>query len=111
MVFDAGEVPGWMKQYMVEGSRGLNFDPGLSDIISFEYHDVLNESQLPSVDMIIARDILSFLTAENVAGLLSEFSDKLAPEGALIVGDNEKISFAGWTEHEAPGIRWYTVAI
>ena len=86
----------------------MSFSPELSNSIVFEYHDILNENQLPTVNIIIAKDILSFLSPQDGAGLLREFSEKLTPEGVLIVGDNERIPGAGWAVHEASGIRWYT---
>ena len=67
---------------------------------------LLVSAKLPTI--IIAKDILSFLSPQDGAGLLREFSEKLTPEGVLIVGDNERIPGAGWAVHEASGIRWYT---
>ena len=107
LVFGANDIPEWMRRFTVEGSKGMSFSPELSESIVFEYHDILNENQLPSVNIIIAKDILSFLKPKDGVGLLNDFSDKLAPGGILIVGDHERVTGPGWSEHEAPGIRWY----
>jgi chemotaxis signal transduction protein/chemotaxis methyl-accepting protein methylase len=111
LVFGENEIPEWMRRFTVEGSKGSSFSPDLSESIVFEYHDILNENQLPAVSIVIAKDILSFLAPKDCAGLLSDFGDKLAPGGILIVGDHERIPSGSWTEHETPGIRWYTKTV
>ncbi len=108
MVFKPAELPAWIAEFTQEGRDGMIFKKQLSDAVFFEYHDVLNENQLPPVNVIVARDILSFHTAEGRAKVLADFQEKLIAGGTLILGDNERIKDGNWTEREASGFRWYT---
>lgn len=111
LVFGKSDIPEWMLTFTTEGAKGTCFSPELSESIIFEYHDILNGNQLPQVDIIIAKDILSFLSPKDGAGLLHDFNEKLISGGILIVGDNERIPGGVWEAHEGPGIRWYTRAV
>jgi purine-binding chemotaxis protein CheW len=62
----------------------------------FEYHDVLNDNPLPNLDIILARDILSFFPEPDQNRLIDSFAEKLKPQGLVIVGKNEEIFGTQW---------------
>ena len=58
-------------------------------MILFEYHDCTHQNTVPDADIILARDILSFLKPEKQTALLEEFREKLKTSGIIILGANE----------------------
>ncbi len=89
LIFQNSEIEDIISNYVVEVSNGLQFGPNIRDVILFEYHDILHQNPVPPVDIIIARDLLSFHKSSNQQKILREFWEKLKPEGLLIVGQNE----------------------
>ena len=86
------------KPYLVKGVNDLySFNQEIKDMILFEYHDCLHQNTVPDVDIILARDVLSFIKAEKQNILLEEFRDKLKTTGIVILGANEMMpKQSGW---------------
>jgi purine-binding chemotaxis protein CheW len=96
VTFDLEELPEHCRPFMVRGSSGYSFNQSIRDSIVFEYHDITNENTLPEVDIILARDIVSFLPAQEQAKLVAVFSEKLKSRGMVILGRNEELPGANW---------------
>jgi purine-binding chemotaxis protein CheW len=96
MVFDLEEVPEYCRSFMIKGKNGYTFNQDIKDSIVFEYHDILNENSLPDLDIILARDILSFVQDADQIRLIAGFEDKLKSHGLVMLGRNEKLSGGGW---------------
>ncbi|MEM5948429.1 CheR family methyltransferase [Spirochaetia bacterium 38H-sp] len=93
----AEELPAWLGNSVVEGKNGFAFKQEIRDSIVFEYHDVRNTNPFNSIDLIVARDVLSLLPVSIQEEVLEDFFDKLKPKGMLLVGDNESLdSYSGW---------------
>ncbi len=90
---------GWMSPFITRKANGeATFSQAIRDGILFEYHDCANTNTLPSVDIILARDVLSFLPAASQQKLSVDFSEKIKGNGVVILGQNE--TFEGdprWT--------------
>jgi purine-binding chemotaxis protein CheW len=100
MTYELDEVPDYCRQYMVRGKTGYSFSQEIKDSIVFEYHDVVHDSTLPDLDIILVRDILSFLPEEDQDRLIERFSEKLKDKGIIFLGRNEEFS----------GIIWQSIA-
>jgi purine-binding chemotaxis protein CheW len=100
MIFDLDEVPEYCRSFMVKGRNGYSFNQAVKDSIVFEYHDILNDNPLPELDMILARDILSFLPKQDQDRFVTGFLEKLKNRGIVLLGKNE----------ELPGNDWRTLA-
>jgi purine-binding chemotaxis protein CheW len=100
MSFDLDEVPEYCRSFMVKGKNGYSFNQIIKDSIMFEYHDVLNDNSLPDLDIILARDMLSFISEQDQGKLIADFSERLKPQGIIILGRNE----------ELPGKEWRSVS-
>jgi purine-binding chemotaxis protein CheW len=100
MAFDLDEVPEYCRVFMVKGKNGYSFNQSIKDSIAFEYHDVLNDNSLPELDIILARDLLSFIPEQEQGKIAADFSEKLKPRGIIILGRNE----------ELPGNEWRSVS-
>jgi len=96
MIFDLEDLPEFTRPYMVRGSTGYSFNQVIKDMIVFEYHDVTNENTLPELDIILARDILSFLPESDQIKIIADFSEKLKNRGFAIIGRNEEIRDSSW---------------
>jgi purine-binding chemotaxis protein CheW len=96
MAFDLAETPAYCQPFMVKGSNGYSFDQSIKDAISFEYHDVLHSNMYPDLDIVLARDILSFFPNENQESLLNEFSEKIKKDGVILLGRNEEMPGNDW---------------
>lgn len=88
-------------------NKGYSFSKGIMDSIYFEYHDILNENTIPPVNVIIARDVLSFFNTANQDIILNEFKEKLVTGGVLVIGQNEKITLKEWKQIRAENIIVY----
>jgi purine-binding chemotaxis protein CheW len=91
MAFDESELPGYCKNFVVKGKNGFSFNKEIKDSILFEYHDVTNDNNLPPIDIILARDILSFLPVDKQNKMFKDFAEKLKPKGLIIMGENEQL--------------------
>jgi purine-binding chemotaxis protein CheW len=96
MVFDLADVPEFIRSFMVRGKNGYSFSQEIKDSILFEYHDILNGNQIPEVDIIIARDLLSFVSLQDQEKIIAEFSEKLKRGGLVILGRNEQLPVDDW---------------
>lgn len=82
----------WFGKYVIaKANNEFTFSQEIKDSIMFEYHDCKNTNVLPMVDVIFARDILSYLdeNAQNV--ILEDFLEKMKGNAVVIIGDNERI--------------------
>jgi purine-binding chemotaxis protein CheW len=95
MVFE-GAIPEFCQSFMTKGRNGFSFVQTVRDSIFFEFHDVLNANALPAIDIILCRDMLSFIPPIEQKRLLSDFAEKLKPKGLVICGANESLG-EGWT--------------
>ncbi len=91
LVLDKKNLPEYMDKHVIEVNNRFQFSQKLKDIILFEYHDITHPNTFPEVDIIIARDILSFLGYSEQLRMITEFQEKLKPGGLLIIGENEEI--------------------
>jgi purine-binding chemotaxis protein CheW len=88
---DDVDVPEYAEAHIVESNNGLQFNSEIKDLILFEYHDITHENPFPEVDIVLARDVLSYFPVAEQERLVGEFEEKLREGGILIVGDNESV--------------------
>jgi purine-binding chemotaxis protein CheW len=95
-LFSLEDAPEFCKPFLVKGTSGYSFNQTIKDAIVFEYHDVANDNALPDLDIIIARDTLSFLTEQVQERLIEVFSEKLKNRGLVFLGRNEELIGSYW---------------
>ena len=100
----------WLAPYLSKKANGENtFAQEIKDSIMFEYHDCKNTNVLPMLDVIFARDFLSFVDTKSQENILSEFFEKMKGNAIAIVGENEIIPMAyGFGETSKGAITAYT---
>ena len=96
MIYELDEIPEYCRRFTVRGSNGYSFNQVIKDSIVFEYHDIINDNALPELDIILARDVISFLQAHEQQRIISGFSDKLRNRGVIFLGRNEELTGGVW---------------
>jgi len=96
MVYDLDEIPEYCQKYTVRGSNGYSFNQVIKDSIVFEYHDVINDNALPELDIILIRDVISYLPPQEQTRVIENFSSKLKNRGIVIIGKNEEFTGVAW---------------
>ena len=82
----------WYSPYVTKKANGeFVFMQEIRDSIMFEYHDCVNNNTLPPIDIIFARDVLSFLPEKSQMAIISDFGEKLKGNGIAILGQNESL--------------------
>ncbi len=98
----------WYASYLSTTVTGeTTFDKDIKDMIMFEYHDIANTNSLPDIDIIFARDILSFLPESSQKTIVGDFKEKLKGNGIVIVGSNEDLSSYGFKKNLQGNIAVY----
>lgn len=104
LVLHESDITPVIEDYVQDGKNGKQFAPELKERILFEYHDVLHPNPFPEVDIILARDIVSFMSKADQAKLIKEFWEKLKPQGLLILGTHERLADDEWEAVESAGV-------
>jgi purine-binding chemotaxis protein CheW len=99
MQFDLEEVPDYLREFMVKGRSGHSCSQAIKDSIVFEYHAISNDNPLPELDIILARDVMSFMPEVEQYKLAASFGEKLKKKGVVFLGANEIM----------PGDEWHSV--
>jgi purine-binding chemotaxis protein CheW len=96
------DVTARLKPHLVQGVSGTwTFNQSIKDMILFEYHDCNNQNAVPSMDIIVARDVLSFMNPKQQTSLIAEFSEKLKDNGINFLGANEAMpQKSGWLKYQ-----------
>ena len=96
MTFELDDVPDYCRPFMVRGKSGYSFNQAIKDAIVFEYHDIANENAIPDLDIILVRDVISYLSAEEQGRVINSFSEKLKNRSIVFLGRNEELSGLIW---------------
>lgn len=98
------------KPWLVKGTGGAwTFNQTIKDMILFEYHDCNNQNSVPPMDIIVARDVVSYLNQKQQAALLTDFSEKLKDNGIIVLGQNELMPRnSGWSRNVQNGLTTFS---
>ena len=103
LTFTADDAPAIFKDKVVEGSQGLTFAGDIKDSVVFEFSDILHENAVPTSDLIVLRDVLSFLSGRDQGRVLSMIREKCKENTVVLVGRNENLAAAGGFVEVAEG--------
>jgi len=107
LTFHEEAIPPLLAPFVTKARNGFGFKQELKDSILFEYHDILHPNPFPEVDLVLARDILSFFSPAQQQTLVDLFRSKLRVGGILILGSNERMPESGWREIRNGGVYGY----
>jgi len=108
LVFNNNTVPGFYDDFMVESSNGLQFISTIKDMIMFEFRDLENLEVFSRLDMVVIRDVISFLKGDLQSRVIQVILDNMKDNGVLILGKNEVLpDLGGWEDISGNGISAY----
>jgi len=96
MSFDLDEIPEYCRPFTTKGRSGYSFNQAIRDAIVFEYHDIMNDNPLPDLDIILIRDVLSFIPVNDQMRIIESFKERLKSKGIVIPGRNEHLPGVDW---------------
>jgi chemotaxis signal transduction protein/chemotaxis methyl-accepting protein methylase len=92
MSIPAETANSWYAPYVTKKANGdFTFTSEIRDSIMFEYHDCQNTNALPVVDIVFARDVLSFQNAQVQNTIFTDFEEKLKGNGIILLGEHETL--------------------
>jgi purine-binding chemotaxis protein CheW len=91
--------------FMRETEAGCQFTPAVRESVIFEYTESLARTEGLEADLIVSRDVLSFMKPETQKTVLEAFAQRLKPGGLLVLGANEQVAGEGWRSVEKGGMR------
>ncbi|MGG6269501.1 CheR family methyltransferase [Leptolyngbya sp. AN03gr2] len=91
-----GIPPNLLKKYFRQAKQGFVFCPELCRIIKFDRHDLMKDTSLPAIDVVICRNVLIYFTLEAQKVILTRFRSALRKTGFLFLGQTELL-----VEHRA----------
>lgn len=95
LVFDRRAVPDYYEPFIVEGSNGYSFNADIKQIVLFEFSDVTHGSAVPPCDLIVIRDVLSFLSERDQRRVIGVIEEKAKEATIVVPGANEDLSAMG----------------
>ncbi len=97
-----------LNSFISRGARESAFQKEITDSILFEYHDITHDNTLPRLDMVVARDTLSFLPPDSCAAVFTVFEEVMKPGALLILGNfEEPLNPDSWERVALSGIVAY----
>lgn len=99
----------WYAPFVTRKVTGeYTFNQEIKDIVMFEYHDCTNSNSLPMVDVVFARDVLSFLNVDAQNVVIGDFDEKLKGNGIIILGSGESLGKgSNWGEKTVGSLTYY----
>jgi len=112
LVVPTDRVPRFYVQngFVKEAQGGCSFSTPIKECITFEYTETLARAEDMEADVIIARNVLSFMKPEAQKALLDTFAHHLDSGGMLIVGPNENVGGEEWRAVEKDGLRAFMLS-
>jgi len=104
LVVQKGQIPSCYDPYLTETGNGFQFSTEIKEMILFEYHDIVHNNHLPPMDVVVARDVFSFLATEEQTRLMEEIEEILKPKGLLVLGQNENLTSPEWKPAAQGGV-------
>lgn len=100
----------WFAPYVTKKTNGeYTFTQEIRDSIMFEYHDCQNTNALPAVDLVFARDVISFLPQKAQEGIVRDFSEKVKGNGIVMLGEHESLeSYPQWNAKKEGSVQFFS---
>jgi chemotaxis protein methyltransferase CheR len=84
------QADGRLSKYYKPLKHTIKFDPKLISIVSFEYHNVFEDSLERKFDFIFCRSMMVYLDENAKQLLLEKFHSSLEQGGCLIIGSSDQ---------------------
>jgi len=79
------------KYFRAEGQHYRLIEP-IRNLVEFQHHNIMTDSDYPEVDMILCRNVLIYFSRAEQERILLRFAAALPPHGVLILGRSETMT-------------------
>jgi chemotaxis signal transduction protein/chemotaxis methyl-accepting protein methylase len=111
LVFDKRAIPDFYEPYVIEGSNGYGFRAAIKELILFEFSDVVHAAAEPPADVIVIRDLLSFLREADQRRVVAMIEAKAKESTLIVPGVHEDLSaFGGFVDVSQGAVRAFRIA-
>ena len=98
LTLERAEIPDYLlRSRSLSAARGgYAFSRRISEMIVFSFADILSPIEFPPADLIVARDVLSYVGEDEQRQVLDAFRSALRPGGILVIGARERPPTREW---------------
>jgi len=86
-----GIPPNLLEKYFERTEQGYVFHPRLRQRVIFERHDLMKDTPMPAIDLLVCRNVLIYFTSEAQEFILARFHSALKNTGFLFLGQTEML--------------------
>jgi len=79
------------KYFRAEDNR-YRLIESVRDLVEFQHHNIMTDSDYPAADLILCRNVLIYLSRPEQEKILLRFAAALPPQGILVLGRSETIT-------------------
>ncbi|MEA3558817.1 MAG: CheR family methyltransferase, partial [Candidatus Thermoplasmatota archaeon] len=87
------ELPKWALRMVNRNELSITVPSELKAMVRFQHHDLLKDSPLKNIDMVVCRNLLIYFPKEAQAIAMKKFHQALRKDGIMILGKTEHIPF------------------
>jgi chemotaxis protein methyltransferase CheR len=87
----AGIPDKYLKKYMIEIGEGFYVKDEIKDMISFDYHNLKNDSGLRNFDIVFCRNVIIYFDAEAQQKVINHMYDSMTSYSYLFIGHSESL--------------------
>ncbi len=91
LTLDPARVPRFYEPFTVETDDMHAFRADVREIVLFEFSDLRHVQKLPPCDLIVIRDVLSFLPEEDQRRVVSMIEEQTGPATLIVTGSHEDL--------------------
>lgn len=90
--FEASSVPEFYREFVVDGVSAASFSDEISGMVVFEFSELAHATGVPPVSVVMIRDVLSFVPAEEQRRVAELISEQIRRPGIVVTGRHEDLS-------------------
>lgn len=91
LALDPAAVPSFYDPFMTEVDGAAGFTADVREIVLFEFSDVTHVQTVPPCNLIVIRDLLSFLQEQDQRRVISQISEQTAATTLVVTGSHEDL--------------------
>ncbi len=90
--FSSRTIPEFFQPFVIEGVNAFSFSEEVRTSIIFEFSDLAHATTVPAADVVLIRDVLSFMDPREQKRLLGLLDEQIKRPGVIITGRNEDLT-------------------
>ena len=103
LTLDGPAVPSLYEPYVVQNDASCSFRNDIRQMVLFEFSDVRHTGTIPPCDIIVIRDLLSFLPERDQRRVIALIEEQADESTLVVTGTNEDLAAMSGFEEVAHG--------